>query len=145
VLICKGFAVSFIMKSGRKVSAPAGYGFLHDPSGSSWARGSGLVAPFQKRGDEISNSAARSYFGNDPKGGAIALPPKSLGAWKRVGEVAEILYTRRRPAKLPTAHADDYYHPISESARVTLYRRGRLLRVELGSGCVWNERGIVKP
>jgi hypothetical protein len=143
--ICKGFAVSFVMDDGRRVRAPASYGFLHDPSGRTFPSCVGLVAPFAKGGDEIDNAEARDYFGYDPRDGTIApVPPRSLGAWRRVGRVEEILYTRRRPGRLPAKHRASYYHPI-EAGTATLYRLGNLLRVELGSNCEWNARGIVRP
>jgi hypothetical protein len=144
VLICKGFAVSFVMENGKTVRAPASYGFLHDPSGRDFSKNSGLVAPFSKGGGEIDDGAARDYFGHPAREGEIALPPRSLGEWTRVGRVTEILYARRRPGRLPASNKADYYHPI-EHGTATLYRRGKLLRVELGANCEWNARGIVKP
>lgn len=146
MLIAKGYRVSFVIENGRKVSAPAAYALLHDPSGSGWPKCSGLVAPFTKGGGEVArNSAgdARSYFGHDPKLGHLSAPPRNISAWKRVGVVNEILYSRRRPSGLPAKHAADYYHPFKGTA--TLYRRGRLLRLELHEGCVWNWRGLVRP
>jgi hypothetical protein len=152
VLICKGFAASFLMYGGETIKAPASYGLLHDPTGRDFSKCSGLVAPFSplsrtrpsKGGGEIDDGAARDYFGHPAREGEIVLPPRALSAWKRVGVVAEIYYTRRRPGNLPTIHKDHYYHPV-EGGRATLYRRGKLLRVELGGNCEWNVRGIVRP
>jgi len=144
MLIAKGYRVNLKLENGRKVRAPASYGLLHDPSGRDWAKCSSLIAPFQKTGDEVSDGEAKSYFGSEPREGRIALPPKSLGAWHRVGPVVEIEYTRRRPGRLPADHQADYYHPF-EGKHPMLYRIGKLLRLELGSGCSWNWRGLIRP
>jgi hypothetical protein len=143
MLICKGFSVSFVLASGKKVKAPGGYGLLHDPSGRDWAKCSGLVAPFQKGGGEIDDREAKDYFGHAPREGALSLPPRALSSWKKLGVVSEILYTRRRPGRLPADHQDQYFHPFKGTA--TLYRRGRMLRLELGADCSWSWRGIVRP
>lgn len=143
VLICKGFSVSFKMENGKTIRAPAGSGLLHDPSGVSWNKCSGLVAPFSKGGDEIDDRLAKEYFGHTPREGEMSLPPKSLSAWKKLGVTTEILYTRRRPGRLPANDADRYTHSFEGTA--TVYRLGRLLRLELGSSCSWTWRGIVTP
>jgi hypothetical protein len=129
--------------SGKVVRAPGGYGLLHDPSGRDWAKCSGLVIPFETGGDEIDDNAARQYLGYPAREGQVILPPKALSAWKRIGPALEIFYFRRRPGRLPSIHRDQYYHPFKGAA--TVYRRGRIFRVELGPGCEWNVRGIVKP
>ena len=143
MLICKGFSVSFKLSSGKTVKAPGGYGLLHDPSGRDWAKCSGLVSPFSKGGSEIDDAKAKEYFGHPPREGALSLPPRSLSSWRKLGVATEILYTRRRPGKLPAENRDKYFHPFKGTAMV--YRLGRMLRVELGPGCEWTERGIVKP
>jgi hypothetical protein len=146
VLIAKGYRVRFVLFGNRSVRAPAGYALLHDPSGHAWPKCSGLCAPFTKTKETVDDREARSYFGffSDAPGlGKLVLPPKDLGSWKRVGEVDEILYTRARPNRLRSSHQADYFHPFEGKA--VLYRRGRLLRIELGRGCVWNWRGIVRP
>ena len=135
--------MSFKLANGKTVKAPGGYGLLHDPSGRDWAKCSGLVCSFSKGGDEIDDAAARDYFGHTPREGTMRLPPRSLSAWRKLGVAVEILYTRRRPGKLPAENQDKYYHPFKGTA--TVYRLGRMLRVELGPGCEWNYRGIVRP
>lgn len=150
MLIAKGFAVTFIMDDGRRIKAPAGYALLHDQDGTDFPRCSGFVMPFQHsaRDPEVDNATARTYFGHQPFRGSAAAPPRALSAWRRVGdlddmEVDEILYTRRRPRSLPVTHGARYFHPFK--GRATLYRHGRLFRIELGAGCVWNARGVVTP
>jgi hypothetical protein len=144
MLICKGFSVSFVLASGKTVKAPAGYGLLHDPSGKDWAKCSGLVVSFEKGGDEIDDKLAKEYFGHPAREGELQLPPHSLSSWKKLGVAKEILYNRRRPGNLPAAHQDKYYHPFDKGT-ATLYRLGRMLRIELGPGCEWSYRGIVRP
>jgi hypothetical protein len=144
VLIAKGYTVSFTLAAGGTVKAPAGYGLLHDPTGRSWAKCSGLVCSFRKDGDEIEDGEAKSYFGKDPLGGELALPPKSLSEWKKLGPVTEIRYTRKCPGR-KCDNAAAYYHPFEQGKLPMLYRRGKMLRLELGSGCEWNYRGIVRP
>jgi hypothetical protein len=143
LLIAKGYSVSFRVNN-RWIKAPGGYALLHDPSGSSFAKCAALIAPFSKNRQAIQNGEARSYFGQDPLGGSIAVPPRALSAWKKVGPVEEIRYTRKCPGR-KCAHAAPYFHPFEKGYTPMLYRRGRLLRLELGPGCEWTERGIVRP
>jgi len=148
MLIAKGYAVRVLLERGANqvwVAAPASYGLLHDPSGTDWSKCSGLVAPFSKGGGELDDGDAKSYFGHAPREGELALPPKALSRWKRLGVITEIEYTRRRPGNLPADHKAPYYHPFEQGKLPTLYRLGRLLRFEMGPGCVWNWRGIVRP
>lgn len=144
MLIAKGFNVGFTLASGKKIKAPAGYGLLHDPSGKDWARCSGLVVPFAKGGDEIDDKLAKEYFGHAPREGELRLPPKALSSWRKLGVATEVLYTRRRPGRLPADYADQYFHPF-KGGKATLYRLGRMLRIELGAGCSWTWRGVVSP
>lgn len=144
MLIAKGFRVIFKMKGGKTVKPPAGYAMLHDEDGRDWPRCSSIVIPIRVAGGPVKDAKARAYFGHLPAAGRAVLPPRSLSEWTRVGEIDEVLYTRRRPRGLPASHQSDYYHPI-EKGTATLYRRGRWYRMELGSGCQWNWRGIIKP
>ena len=143
MLICKGFSVSFELVSGKTVKAPASYGLLHDPSGKDWPKCSGLVAPFEKGGDEIDDRLAKEYFGHTAREGEMALPPRALSSWRKLGVAAKILYFRRRPGNLPAEHRDEYFHPFKGTA--TVYRLGRMLRVELGPNCSWTWRGVISP
>ena len=145
MLIAKGYRVIFKMTNGRTVRAPAGYAMLHDEDGRDWSRCSALIMPIRPSREPLSGaSKARTYFGHTPVAARAELPPKSLSEWRKVGTIGEVLYSRRRPRGLPTSHQADYFHPI-EKGTATLYRRGRWYRMELGSGCQWNWRGIIKP
>jgi len=145
MLIAKGYAVTFKMADGKTIRPPASYALLHDEEGSDWPRCSGLVAPVARVSSQpVQSRAASAYFGSEPVAGQMVLPPRNLSAWRPVGTVAEVLYTRRRPRGLPSAHAADYYHPVTKGT-ATLYRRDRHYRLELGAGCAWNWRGIIRP
>jgi hypothetical protein len=138
MLIAKGYSPSFEMVAGKIVRAPKGAALLHDPTGRAWPSCSGLVMTFTKGGGPIEDRDAEDYLGVGPLRGSLEVPPKALREWKPLGEVEVVNY--RRIGK----HAAPYYHPI-EGGKALLYRRGRALRIELGSGCVWSWRGIVRP
>lgn len=158
MLIAKGNEVSFKLKSGSEIFASSTYSMLHDPSGQDWPSNSVLIAPFRRGKLEIEDSDAEDYFGASPKGGSIELPPRSLKEWKPFGPVQRIDYTRRRPLGLPTEFKGDYRHEfdgtegafgflfhVFEAPEVLLYKRGRLLRLELPFGAELNSRGYVFP
>ena len=134
------------MVRGRPVKLPARAALLHDESGRDWPSCSALVMPIHpSRGDEpVRDRAAQSYFNDQPMGCSVELPPRSLSSWRALGEISEILYTRRRPHGLPGQLQDDFYHPI-EKGKARLYRLGHVYRIELGPRCQWNWRGIVRP
>jgi hypothetical protein len=162
MLICKGSRVAFdIMPDakGRKerhVIAPGSYGMLHDPEGKDWPRNSVLVMPFKRGGQaEKPTDNARAYMGRGytVKQGTVNTPPKALTEWKRVGKVQTIYYSR--PG---TKAPGGYYHHFVKGAAIehklfrggggkhpTLYRRGKMLRLELQDGATLNERGFVWP
>ncbi len=151
MIAAKGYAVALHMEGGRRVlTLEPKIALLHDEDGAAWPKCSALIAPMKKTGRPLEEVPGRvtKYFGKDyvVRRGEIVLPPVDLGAWKAVGSVERIDYSREG------AYADDWWHPF-ETRRFlfwkgdlpVLYRRGRALRLELGSGCVWNWRGIVKP
>jgi hypothetical protein len=161
MLIVKGFRVSFVLASGKTVRPPSSYALMNDEDGRDWPRCSGLVGPMRSGKTPISHSKAKAYFGYEPLAGSAVIPSgdeRSLRNWKLLGDVKEVLYTRRRAGGAPMQHEDDYYHPISKGiigrllemilqlpAGARLYRWGRWYRIELAAGCVWNWRGIVRP
>ena len=154
-LLCKGKDVSFKMKEGGTIAAPRGYGMLHDPAGTNWAKCSLLIAPFKDLGrmDDESKAPgyARSYMGRKYhlRSGEVELPNKSLEGWKNEGEIAEIFYTRGG-TKMPFR----FRHPFGKRTffsifrgndSATLYKQGRYYRVQLGRSCLLDDRGIVHP
>jgi hypothetical protein len=159
MLIAKGYDVSFKLEgNSKKVAAPSSFAMLHDPEGASWPASSVLIAAFMKKGDEINDDFAEDYFGDPPLGGKINLPPLSLDSWKLLGSVKEINYDRRRPNGLPAKYEGPYYHVfdgteglfgwaylIFKAPAPQLYRRGRMLRLELPWGADLNDRGYIWP
>lgn len=143
MLIAKGYKVGFKRSNGQALRMPTSSALLHDPTGKSWSKCSGLVAGFRRERLEIDDKSAYDYFNYDPNGGKIQLPPKSLSQWKSRGHVSYIQYTRPGDKEGPGFENARYEHTFAEPVRV--YQRGSLWRLELGPDCVWNWRGIVKP
>jgi hypothetical protein len=157
MLIAKGYEVHFYV-GGKKISPPASYGMLHDPSGESWPSDSVLVASFSKDRKEIEDASAESYFGDPPLGGGIDLPSRDLSRWTELGSVEKIEYTRMRPHGMPAQYEGDYYHFFDSSEGLlsilsfifkgpepVLYRRGRLYRMELPFFAQLGDEGYVWP
>lgn len=144
MLTAKGYRVAFEV-AGRIVKAPARYAILHDPEGKAWPRCSVLVALFQRGGGHVEDADAERYFGYPPREGSYFTPPHALSEWKRVGEVSRIDYWR------PGEYEGKWFHPFKDGGWVfkaklpVLYRRGRLLRLELHDGCVLSWRGFQWP
>ena len=147
MLVVKGFRAIFKMEDGQTVRPPAGHAILHDESGKDWPRCAALIAAIKTHPNDppVSDAAAKSYLGAEPRVGSTTLPPRALGSWSRVGRIEEFLYTRRRPRDLPGKLQDDYYHPIEKGVATLFEWRRGIYRVELGRGCLWNWRGIVRP
>ena len=157
MLIAKGYEVHFYVGE-RRISAPASYGMLHDPSGEDWNSSSVLIAPFSKGRQEIEDGDASSYFGSDPMGGEIDLPPRDISRWTFLGPVKKIEYSRMRPHGMPAKYEGDYFHFFDGSEGMLsllslffkapspeLFRRGKILRMELPWGADLNERGYIWP
>jgi hypothetical protein len=153
VLVCKGKRVRFVMKGGRSVRARGS--MLHDPSGRAWGRCSVLVASFtpgtRRATDAELRGEPRDYFGKSYSAlvGRIALPPKALSEWKRVGEVERIYYWRTG-----TRAPGPFQHPFGKRRAEflfvagklpVLYHRGGAYRLELGNMCAIDDRGLVYP
>ena len=147
MLLAKGWAVALTLESGRKVRGAHGAALLHDESGRDWPKCSGLVMPVRKTKRPLSDSNAKRYFGNEynVREAVVTLPTQQLSAWDLIGHVTQIDYSRLGQ------YEDDFYHPFSRTGWIwkspypRLYRLDRKLRLDLGSGCVWNWRGIVTP
>lgn len=159
MLIAKGNEVSFKLVGGSEIFAPATYSMLHDPTGEDWPADSVLVAPLKSKGrNELDYPEAEDYFGAPPLEGKFELPSKNLKAWKSLGEVSRIDYSRKRPLGLFTAFKGDYRHEfdgtegafgflfhVFEAAKPVLFKCGRMLRLELPFGASLNERGFIWP
>ena len=148
-----GSRVVLTLKSKRAVRVPGAY--LYNPTGSLWPSCSLLFTTFSRLNEPATDAEMKGlptwYFGRGYEGrvGKLSIPSKSLGEWTRVGEAIEIEYTRggyRAPGR--------FFHPFGKRSIHTLFRKMDLpvlyrqpgaYRLELGSGCRVDDRGIVKP
>jgi hypothetical protein len=141
MLIAKCYATALHLDGGGTVR-PSGAALMHDPTGRHWPKTSCLIASFQRRGGPLkSPTDEQKAWATDPamvRMGVVETPSRTLEGWKFVGRVNRIDYTRHG------AHADKYTHEFKEP-HPRLYRRGRVLRLELGRGAEFNWRGFVNP
>lgn len=161
MFIAKGYDVRcFVEGEKTPYAAPRGYAMLHDPEGKVWDSKSILVARFSKDGKEIEDDFAEDYFGDPPMGGSLDLPPRGLKDWRHLGICKEIQYSRRRPHGMPSKFEGDYFHIFDGSedplrsllsvvflqeSKVELFKKGKMLRMELPEWADLNERGYLWP
>ena len=155
MLIAKGYNVEFRNAETGRLIRPAG-AFLHDPSGQDWPRCSVLIGSFRRgRKDRLDYRPAVEYFNYEPRGGGFKPPPKSLNTWTFVAEVDRIKsYIRPGDKEFEGRFDLLYEHDFKKVGAglfmagkhfPLLFRRGRVHRLELGTGCVVNWRGFVTP
>jgi hypothetical protein len=126
---------------------------LHDHTGKTWPKCSLLFSPFQKKGISIDDppKEARWFYGRayDLSKGSVHIPPRALSTWSRVDASDNIQYTRpgtRAPGDYEHLFGKRRWQALYRKGKLpTLYRLGRLYRLELGSGCIVDDRGIVSP
>lgn len=150
MLIRKGTRVILDLKSGKSVKCPPAWGMCHDPDGHDWPKDSVLILPYRIVGDPIAYGPARSYFGAgyDVESAEVTLPPRAMTAWKRVGHVKKIWYTR--PG---TSHPGPFKHDVNRgwltwllgTKRALLYQRRGAYRLEFPDGVMADARGFVHP
>lgn len=163
--ICKGTRVHFVLDDGSKVHPAKGAAALHDPEGRAWPACSILISEFPRAGarqatDDEMRGAPKEYLGRTYKGRVskeFDLPPRALSGWSKVATVATIqdeqgmIYYSRGGTKYPGRyrHRFNKGHGLvalfKGKGKVTLYERGRFMRLELPRGCRLDERGIVWP
>lgn len=169
-LICMGREVEFDLREtpigrfdqGKTVVAPPDAGLLHDESGAYWPRCSLLVANFERGSEETDEG--KNYFGRGAgvKRGSVELPPKDISAWQKLGEIKTIFYDRAG-TKAPGYFKHQFNKPRGlyklvflvkgkagkqPAVLYTLFSRRlgqSFYRVELPSGCIVDDRGIVLP
>lgn len=149
MLIAKGTAVmvKLVGERGRRALPGA---MLHDPTGRAWPKCSLLVTSFKKTDAPVDDGDASDYFGRryEQRKGEVVLPPKALGEWTEVGQVEKLFYVRGG-----LSHPGGYFHDVGKrtlwnlfrSGKATLYKHGRVHRIELSKGCVADSRGVVYP
>lgn len=146
-LIAKGRGVTFELTNGDEVHCSGA--MMHDPSGRWWPSKSVLVGPARLRESKIEiEGDARAYFGrSDGHVGRVNTPPKALGDWSYLGEVADIFYTRsgRRSGYYRHSFNEGLMALLRGKKRVRLYKRGRFYRLELPRGAQLDDRGFVQP
>ena len=160
MLIAKGYACGFDVEGRRGVLwLPARAEMLHDPSGRAWPRCSLLFSAFQRGEREASPEeyagAPKYHLESDhvARIGVVDLPPRALTDWEELGEL-RALYYKRPGTRAPGAYRHNFNAPrgswkivfaLKKKGAARLFKRGSLHRVELGSGCIVDDRGIAFP
>ena len=160
MLVCKAYEVGFELISRRgKLWCPKTAAMLHDEDGTSWPKCSVLIARFthslRRATDEEVKGAPKNWLGRkyDADIGSVDLPPRSLSSWTRVGDIRRMYYER-----IGTKAPGRYQHGVNKprglfhvvwlfkgDGEATLYKRGRVWRVEMSKNCIFDDRGIVYP
>jgi hypothetical protein len=152
-LICKGTEVLIELVGGGDVLGEA---LLHDPTGKWWPSRSCLIGSFDKfpaaaKPKEAPKEAAQ-YLGRSYviRAGSVALPPRAIGQWDKIGQV-EAIYYRRQGTKARGRFRHRFNQGLSLSAlikgegKATLYQHGRWYRLELPRTAILDDRGFVWP
>jgi hypothetical protein len=159
VLVAKADHVAFEKVGDRRgqpsIRLPARAWMWHDEDGEQWPPCSLLIGGRPKPSREVpelSAKAKRYYGGYRPVSYELALPPRDLSRWTRIGEVQRIFYVRRghimggelfQHAFKGGARRFFFWGP--KLARPVLLRCGDFWRLELPGGCIVNHRGFVVP
>jgi len=145
-----GYRADLHVKDGdwRKPSGP----MLYDPSGRAWPSCSLLFASFTKGPEEKDPpDDAIDFYGSRyiVHRGTVSLPAKNLSSWRKIGPIEEIEYTRpgtRAPGDFGHLFGKRRWQALYKQGRLPiLYVLGRTHRLELGRGCIVDDRGIVHP
>jgi hypothetical protein len=143
---------------GKRILTPRG-AMIHDPSGSVWPNCSLLIVPI--RGSRVASDdeyqgAPKHFLGrtHQARVAQFEIPSRTVGDWKVVGNVTRVDYVRGG-----TKAPGGYRHTMNKprgiyrfthllkggKAPVVLRKLGRCYRIDLPSGCVVDDRGIVYP
>lgn len=132
--------VVFEMANGKTIRLPASYGTFHDQEGVVLPKCDVFFGPFKKTRRPVEmNRSHRRYFGADYQAVLATLPKIPKDGWKKVGEVAQILYVRKGKRA-----SGGFHHPF-KSRQPTLWKAGRIYKLSLGDGCIVDDRGYVFP
>jgi hypothetical protein len=129
---------------------------LYDVSGYYWPPCSLLIAPFENGREACDVKKARNFFGRnvDVFEGSAPLPPRSLHAWRELGELDQIFYDRAGKHDGPFKHTFNTPRGLWQlvwsfmragDKPAVLYALDGCYRVELPRGCIVDDRGIVAP
>jgi hypothetical protein len=155
-LVCLGYDVDFELESGRTVHAPDDAALLYDKTGQDWPATSVLVMRFTRSGVKASRKErfAREWFGGgyDLREGRVNLPPRD-GAWKSLGHVTRIYYTRGSGDDRKAKHEGAYEHSFEDRGLFDVFtfrrpklpellRYGSALRLEIGRDYVVTAGGF---
>jgi hypothetical protein len=155
-VLVKGDHVDFVRHGDARIfDAPPNYVLLHDTDGSYFRRCDAIICGYAFQSDneveptEASLRTARKYYGEgfELENGWLAHPS---GPWQRLMQLDAIRYFRAGE------HEDYYRHVFNREIiryeqPVWLFEQPRTrtsriaYKVALPDGCVWNERGFVKP
>jgi hypothetical protein len=157
MLVCVGYDVDFELESSRVVRAPENAAMLYDKTGHQWPYTSLVVVPFRRLGKkaERGNRFAKAWFGRsyDLLEGSAAVPDRDMTAWREVGPVLRVFYTRGSGDQREARRAGDYEHDFSirgpfdfftfrRPKLPMLYRRGAALRLEIARDYAVTAAGI---
>lgn len=129
-----GNRVSFELKKGELVELPPDYWISIDKSGELWPRCDVMILPAGGL------SAGRLlYEGHLGGRGPRAFSPPPGGAWRKVGSVRQVLYSRHDQG--------DKFHLFEPGQRIELFSHPgrRAWRLVLPDGCKVNRLGFEWP
>lgn len=119
---------------------PKGYGTFHDQKGLVLPKCQVFFGHWKKTSMPAKmDRSQRRYFGADHKAFMAKLPKIPVEGWKKIGDV-EMIYYVRRGKRAPGG----FHHPY-KSRHPVLYKQGKLFKLDLGDGCVVDDRGYVFP
>jgi hypothetical protein len=137
-VVLKGTRVSFLDPDGKEVKLPSAYGLLHDVDGEQFSKCSAFIGPFTRTSKRVPlEGQAKHYLGREY--GFVVRTNIPTTGWKLVSRIAKVIRYDRTGK-----HARPFEHPFRFSP-LPLYRSGRFYRLDLGTLCVWDDRGFVFP
>jgi hypothetical protein len=133
--------VAFDMADGKHIRLPPRYATFHDEEGTVLPKCAVFFGHFKKTRKPAEMSRAdRRYFGAQHRAVLAELPKIPVDGWREIGPVKMIYYVRRGH-RAPGG----FHHPFAEGHRPILFKQGRLYKLELGSGCLVDDRGYRWP
>jgi len=157
MLVCMGRNVVIDLDS-ESIELPERWGMLYDPSGEFWPKRSILFAQFEQGTDADGSDVGKRYFGRwvEVRRGRVTLPPRNPEMWKRIGQVRQVYYERAGKNAGYFRHRFNdprgwvrlvafFKKDVAETPPVLFRCAGEALKLELSTGCIVDDRGIVLP